>query len=98
MRIQSIFRKANLDHLEPISIENILEEERALILILSRFKEVVEESRNSLDPSLVANYVYDLAKAFHKYYHDTPILNAEHGIKNHLFTGIHFEHVILNRS
>ena len=82
VRIQSIFRKANLDHLEPISIENILEEERALILILSRFKEVVEESRNSLDPSLVANYVYDLAKAFHKYYHDTPILNAEHGIKN----------------
>jgi arginyl-tRNA synthetase len=30
-----------------------------------------------MDPSLLAAYLYELAKAFSRFYHDCPILSAE---------------------
>ena len=42
--------------------------------LLSQFPGKVAESGASLSPAIIANYAYDLAKAFNSFYQDTPIL------------------------
>ncbi len=76
VRIKSILRKSNCSN-ENCKPENIDLEERNLIKQLLYYPEVLKESARSLDPSHLANYLYGLAKDFHKYYHDFRILNAE---------------------
>ena len=44
------------------------EQERALMSELSRYPEVVEAAAANLDPQLVAQYLRELAAAFHAYY------------------------------
>ena len=77
-RICSIFRKAD----EKGIIYNnknqketpINEKETNLIKIVLNFQNILLESEKSLNPSLIANYVYDLAKEYNQFYHDYPIL------------------------
>ena len=37
----------------------------------------MDEAAKALSPALIANYAYDLAKAFNSFYQDTPILREE---------------------
>jgi arginyl-tRNA synthetase len=52
-------------------------EEWELVKLLSDFPSVVELSAATYNPSLVANYLYDVSKTFSRYYHEHPILYAE---------------------
>ncbi len=52
-------------------------EERDLILALSQFPETINQAATSYSPAIIANYVYELAKAFNKFYHEKSILQAE---------------------
>ena len=45
-----------------------------MIKILRRFALVVSESASAFNPSLIANYCYELAKEYNQYYHDFTIL------------------------
>jgi arginyl-tRNA synthetase len=38
---------------------------------------VIEEAGKLYNPALVANYVYELAKTFNRFFHDHSILKAE---------------------
>jgi arginyl-tRNA synthetase len=49
---------------------------QALMVELSRFPEVVETAAQALEPHLVAQYLRELAHAFHTCYHARPILTA----------------------
>ena len=53
------------------------DEEWELVKLLSDFPSVVELSATTYNPSLVANYLYDVSKTFSRYYHEHPILYAE---------------------
>ena len=44
------------------------ESEQALMVELSRYPEVVEAAGENLEPHLIANYLRELAAAFHMYY------------------------------
>ncbi len=48
-----------------------------LIDLLSRFPTVVEQAAGEYRPLVVANYVYELANAFHSFYHAVPVLQSE---------------------
>jgi arginyl-tRNA synthetase len=48
--------------------------ELELIKILLRFPDVVERAGDSLEPHVVAEYLREVAAAFHKFYHDCRIL------------------------
>jgi arginyl-tRNA synthetase len=48
-----------------------------LLKTLGEYTEIVAEAAKRLDPSLLASYLYELSKAFSRFYHDCPILNAE---------------------
>jgi arginyl-tRNA synthetase len=51
--------------------------ERDLILALSKFPEVIIEAAAGHSPAVIANYVYELAKTYNKFYHEKSILQAE---------------------
>lgn len=76
VRIQSVLKR----YKESDYTNNYLdinEIERALILMMSQYPGMILTAANEMDPSLIANYCYQLAKQYHRFYHDCPILNAE---------------------
>ncbi len=81
VRIKSVLRKAADLGLGTVAITNqtasIEPQERELIAQLYRFPATVETAAANYDPSEVANYCYDLAKAFHRFFTDLSILKAE---------------------
>ena len=78
VRIQSILRKSS-DYTESdYSTYNTLEPmEKSLMRSLGEFKDILAVAAENLDPSMIANYAYDLSKDYHKFYHDVRILKAE---------------------
>jgi arginyl-tRNA synthetase len=52
-------------------------EERTLALKLCQFAEVVPTVLNDFRPNLLANYLYELANAFHAFYEACPVLKSE---------------------
>jgi len=51
--------------------------ERDLVKHLLTLPEVVEQAAAELDPSQVASYAYNLAKGYHRFWHDHSVLSAE---------------------
>jgi arginyl-tRNA synthetase len=80
-RISSILRKAEertgisdrLPQLELLASDA----EWELIKTLGAYNDAVANAACNMDPSLVAAYLYELAKAFSRFYHDCPIISAE---------------------
>lgn len=83
VRANSILRKANSapsnnDTLAPGAFDYPLTtHEIELIEQISRFPNVVQQAAEEYRPLVVAAYVYDLATAFHSFYHAVPVLQAE---------------------
>ncbi|MFK7936774.1 MAG: arginine--tRNA ligase [Saprospiraceae bacterium] len=51
--------------------------EKELIQQIYQFPNVIEQAAAEYEPSAIANYCYDLAKTFAKFYHDHPIFGQE---------------------
>lgn len=78
VRIQSVLRRfGSLQSTTEFDYSDFNEEEKALMLSIYQFPEIISTSAAELDPSAVANYCYSLAKQYHKFYHDHSILNAD---------------------
>ena len=77
VRIRSIFRKAGEEFVAPTQIALGAPEEKTLALKLSQFAEVVPTVLNDFRPNLLANYLYELANAFHAFYEACPVLKSE---------------------
>ena len=75
-RIQSLLRKGQRVEYDVHSISWDAREEE-LVYQIAKFPSVVSAAANSHNPSLVAQYVYDLVKVFNGYYQNISILNAE---------------------
>jgi arginyl-tRNA synthetase len=75
-RIRSVLRKGADKH-KGTSQEVFNEKEIALTRLMYDFPEVLAEAARSLNPSLIANFLYELAKEFNQFYHDHSILSAE---------------------
>jgi arginyl-tRNA synthetase len=54
----------------------IEDEEKVLLLSLSKFDEAIKNAANDRDPSLVAKYLFDLAQVFNNFYQLCPVLQA----------------------
>jgi arginyl-tRNA synthetase len=76
-RIRSVLSKAEFNGNNSTGITLLASEERDLILALSQFPETITQAATAYSPALVANYIYELAKAFNKFYHEKSILQAE---------------------
>ncbi|MCL2831545.1 MAG: arginine--tRNA ligase [Treponema sp.] len=79
-RISSLVRKANAQANAKTAADFSLlvsDAEWELIKILAACNDAVALAAENIDPSVVAGYLYDVSKAFSRFYHDCPILNAE---------------------
>ncbi len=80
-RIQSVLRKAREQQLDWTSLNGqtlaLAEKEISLIQQLAEFKEVVKQAGTDYNPSIIANYAYDLVKEYNQFYHDFSILREE---------------------
>lgn len=78
VRIRSVLRKAaNIHHKNTFSYGSLEEQEKTLIRYLMQYPDIVLEAGRNYDPSAIANFSYQLAKDYHRFYHDIRILNAE---------------------
>jgi arginyl-tRNA synthetase len=66
---------------ENITYEVTERYEQELIFLLSRFNDFAQQAAIQNRPSLIANYLYDLAKSFNRFYENCPIKNAEENTK-----------------
>ena len=77
-RICSLQRKAkDLNYTAAVTVKDIAQKEKDLIIKTYEFSKVIGESAATYNPSLVANYVYDIVKEYNQYYHDYPVLKEE---------------------
>jgi len=75
-RIKSVMRKGeSIKKAEELAEMN--KKEVILVRMMYEFPEVLQEASRTLNPSLVANFLYELAKEFNQFYHDHSILSAE---------------------
>jgi len=58
--------------------------EKELIILLEQFRSVVEQAGNEMNPSVIAVYVFNLAKKFNSFYTEHSITNAESETKMEL--------------
>lgn len=83
VRANSILRKANIEDSSNRILESrtfdypLTNHEIELIEQMSRFPNVVQQAANEYRPLVVAAYIYDLATAFHSFYHAVPVLQSE---------------------
>jgi len=78
-RIRSILRKAEAEGLVPAIADGMTLEQKEIDLIqkVSEYGAAVEQAGKDYSPSGIANYCYELTKAFNQFYHDYSILNAD---------------------
>ena len=80
-RIRSILRKAQAEGINiPATLADTMplnEKEIELIQKLNEFGAAVEQAGKDYSPSGIANYSYELTKAFNQFYHDYSILGAD---------------------
>jgi len=79
-RIQSLLRKSGKSGNEKLSGNNLnyTSSECALLQHLTKFREAVSiHSDKDYDPGKVANYVYELASRFGRFYYEVPVLKTD---------------------
>jgi len=87
-RIRSVYRKAEEINVKPdtslITIAEPGAKEIELIKLLRRFSAVVREAATVYSPAMIANYCYELSKAYNQFYHDFTILGEEDPVLRNL--------------
>ena len=76
-RIRSVLRKAGEFDPQEAAKAQPDEIETQLIQKISDFPAVLAEAGRSYSPALLANYAYDLAKTYNRFYYDHPVLKEE---------------------
>jgi arginyl-tRNA synthetase len=76
-RTKSILRKINQEELQPPNKVKITQIERDLLHKLFQFRENCQQSAEKLKPNILANYLYELAQIFNKFYNNSPITKEE---------------------
>lgn len=77
-RIRSVIAKAEYKNKISSKYSNALTAlEKDLIVNLAKYPDVIATSAKEYSPAHIANYVFELAKLFNKFYHEESILKAE---------------------
>ena len=81
-RIKSVLRKGGelINLSKDFSNYKLSEEEKKLIKTLYQYPHIVREAGQNYSPALIANYGYEVAKAFNHFYHDHVIVDENDSI------------------
>jgi arginyl-tRNA synthetase len=83
-RIKSVLRKSSIDKDFKEYKTALLEPEKELLLLSEQFETVLLQSSESLDPSTLATYLFQLAQSFNSFYAALSIASAESEEKKQL--------------
>jgi arginyl-tRNA synthetase len=85
-RIQSVLRKS--EELAELKADwkTLDDKEVALAKLVYDYPEIVKSAGDTLSPALIANYLFELAREYNQFYHESPILTAES--KDTVFTRV----------
>ncbi len=76
-RINSILTKAHYVQHDANHSTSLTAVERDLLVTLIKYPTIIEASAKEHSPAHIANYIFELAKLYNKFYHEEPILKAE---------------------
>ncbi|HPG11940.1 MAG TPA: arginine--tRNA ligase [Chitinophagaceae bacterium] len=76
-RIRSILRKQSGVSSHESLAGSLLKLEKDLIILLEQYPVIIEQAVTEHNPSVIAIYVFNLAKAFNTFYTEHSVLNAE---------------------
>jgi len=79
-RIKSVLSRAGINYADKTAVAELSPVERDLIVTLTQYPATITEAANGYNPALIANYVYELAKTYNKFYHEKSILQAEDAV------------------
>ena len=77
VRCKSILAKAGVDSVDGAILPAHSDSERGLQLELTKFMAALTSAYEDMAPHKICAYIYDLANAFNRFYHDTKILAEE---------------------
>ena len=83
-RIKSVLRKSSIEKDFKEYKTALLEAEKELLLLSEQFETVLLQSSESLDPSTLATYLFQLAQSFNSFYAALSIASAESEEKKQL--------------
>jgi arginyl-tRNA synthetase len=75
-RIQAILRKADFDLSSEVTV-SLHEKEKELIKQILLFPETIQFAAANQSPALIANYTYDLVKAYNSFFQNVSIFGAD---------------------
>jgi len=73
-RASSIIKKAGKFNKSRIKIQNLAPNEDHLVKKIAEFPQIVELAQKDLNPALIANYSFELARSFNEFYHSCPVI------------------------
>jgi len=76
-RASSILKKANRKLKKDFDINKLDKQEFELVKKFLQFNDIVLNSYNSMNPSAIANYSYQLSQLFNEFYHSCPVINSD---------------------
>jgi arginyl-tRNA synthetase len=79
VRINGLLKRAELEGIEyanAVAYSEIQGIEKEILTAVDAFPEVIKTAAAEFDPSHLANYCYNLAKQYHRFWHDVQIFNA----------------------
>lgn len=76
-RIKSILRKSGAWGPAIAFTQPLLPLEKALLLLLEQYNLTIQQAALEHNPSLLANYVFNLAKTYNTFYAEHPVMRAE---------------------
>ncbi len=78
VRIQSLKRRLNDEIGNSYeNYKNLEPEEKAVLKAIMAYGQEVTAAAKKYDPSIMASYLYHLARTFHRFYHDHSIVHAD---------------------
>ncbi|MDN3654139.1 arginine--tRNA ligase [Ferruginibacter paludis] len=83
-RIKSILRKEPIISQNPIDATDLLKLEKDVVVLLEQYPDAIEQACSEHNPSVIAMYVFNLAKTFNSFYVEHSIANAESDEKKQL--------------
>lgn len=85
-RIKSLLLKADYDFAHAgVADAVITGTEKEMIMLLAKYPSEIQSAAKTHSPAVLANYLYEVAKMFNKFYHETPpiIKEENEAVKKH---------------
>ncbi|WP_316753639.1 arginine--tRNA ligase [Pedobacter gandavensis] len=84
-RIKSLLNKAGYDAAKGAAEVVITDTEREMIMLLAKYPAEIVAAAKVFSPASLANYLYEVAKMFNKFYHEVPpiVKEEDEALKHH---------------